>query len=308
MSVRACKVLALLATSVVATAAFAGMHTAFAYRLSDPGGELELRWASLSWDPAAGELYVVDSSNGMVSVFNDAGMQIYSFGDDAALGNVLGVVALPNGELVVLSRGDKSWSLLRCNFRGEPQSKIAIADLPFAGFSPSALKLANGSLYLIDKGAMQVVAVGIDGAVRSSWNLPSLLKLDTRRSKGNDIRGFNVDAHGNIVGTVPTLFFAFAIAPDGTVKTFGERGGAPGKFNVAAGIATDDAGRFYVTDTLKCAVLIFGPDGKFIDQFGYRGDDDGEGLLAPQDIAVIDGKIFVSQSRGGVKAFDILLD
>lgn len=302
------QVLAIAAVFAVASVASAGMRTSFAYRLSDPNGELDLKWASLSWDPAAGELYVVDSSSGMVGVFNDAGMQIYSFGDDAALGNVLGVVALPTGELVVLSRDDKTWSLLRCNFRGEPRARIPVRDVPFKDFFPSAVKLANGSLYLIDKGAMKIVAVGIDGAVRSSWDLPALLKLDSRRSKGNDVRGFNVDSRGNIVGTVPTLFFAFAIAPDGTVRTFGERGGAPGKFNVASGIATDDAGRFYVADTLKCAVLVFSPEGKFIDQFGYRGDDDGEGLIAPQDVAVIDGKVFVSQSRGGVKAFDILLD
>jgi DNA-binding beta-propeller fold protein YncE len=301
----------IVAVLSAATAAFPGsaaMKTVFAYRLADETGDLPLRWAGLNWDPAGDELYVVDSSTGLVEIFNEAGMKIYEFGDDAALGRVAAVVALPTGDLVALTAENSHWSLVRCNFRGEPKARIEVSGIPFKEFSPGAMRLAKGALYLADKGAARVIAVGLDGSVQNSWDLYKLLGLGRKKNSGNDMRGFNVDAEGNVLGTVPGLFLAFVAAPDGTVRSFGTRGSAPGKFNIVAGIASDEAGRIYVADTLKCAVLIFDRDGKFIDQFGYRGDDDEEGLLAPQDVAVVQGRVFVSQSRGGVKAFDILLD
>ena len=300
--------LALLAAATVARPASAGLRSAFAYRLSDANGELPLNWVTLSWDAVAGELYVVDSSNALVQIFNDAGMQVFTFGDDSALGTVTGIAALPGGDLIALVQESRGWSLQRCNFRGEPQAKIELSGVPFKDFTPGTLRFASGTLYLADKGSMRVVAAGLDGAVRGSWDLHKLLGLDKRKNNGNDMRGFNVDSAGNLLGTVPGMFLAFVVSPDGIVRTFGTRGSAPGKFNVVAGIASDDAGRLYVADTLKCAVLVFDKDGKFIGQFGYRGDDDDEGLLAPQDIAVVEGRVFVSQSRGGVKVFDILLD
>ena len=207
--------LSLLAAAAFARPATAGMRTAFAYRLSDSTGELPLNWAALNWDALSGELYVIDSSNGVVDVFNDNGMQVFAFGDDSNLGAVMGVAALPGGDLAVLSQKAGGWSLSRCNFRGEPRGEIAVHGLPadFGAFSPGALRLSGFKLYLADKGAMKVIAVGFDGAVAGAWDIGVLLKLNTKKTMGNDLRGFNVDREGNLLGTIPGLFLAFLMTP-----------------------------------------------------------------------------------------------
>ena len=49
--------------------------------------------------------------------------------------------------------------------------------------------------------------------------------------------------------------------------------------------------------------MIFDPSLRFVLEFGYRGDDPTN-LIAPFDLAVGNGKVFVSQARDrGVKVF-----
>ena len=299
-----------LAVSLLAAAAFSHSAAAevvrsnFTYRLSDSNGALPLSWATLNWDPSAGELYVIDSSTATVDVFNDNGMQVFAFGNDSGVGTVVGAVPVEGGDLVVLAVKTEDWSLVRANFRGEPIAKIPLSGVP-AGFSPSALRGANGKLYLADRNSLKIVEVEISGAVSASWDLAKLLKLDVKKHPGNDLRGFNVSPDGNVLGTISGLFLAFVLTPDGEVHSFGTRGSTPGKFNIVAGIAADQSGRLYVTDTLRAVVIVFDKEFKFIGEFGYRGYDD-ENLVAPNEIAVGNGRVFVSQSVGGVKAFEVV--
>jgi DNA-binding beta-propeller fold protein YncE len=286
--------------------AFADIRSAFAYRLSDSNGELPLSWAALSWDPAADELYVMDSANGVVEIFNYSGMVLYTFGDDAALGSVIGVAPLEGGDIAILSQRALAWKLWRCNFRGEPKSEIAVGQLPegFTGFKPTALRSANGKLYLADTESLRVLVIGPRGDIAASWDLRRLLKLG-RKDAGNGMRGFNVDRAGNLLGTVPGSFLAFVVSPEGEVRKFGERGSQPGRFNVVAGIAADENGNVYVIDTLRAVVMAFDAQLKFAGEFGYRGTED-DNLIAPNEVAAGNGRVFVSQSLGGVKAFDVL--
>ncbi len=298
-------ILTLLAASAFAHPASAEvMRSNFTYRLSDSNGALPISWATMNWDSRAGELYVIDSSSGTVDVFNDNGMEVFAFGNDSGLGTVVGAVPIEGGDIVVLAVKTKEWSLVRCNFRGEPIARIAVSGVP-GGFSPSALRTAKGKLYLADGNNLMIVEIGISGAVSASWDLAKLLKLDLKKRPGNDLRGFNVSPDGNILGTISGLFLAFVLTPDGQLHPFGTRGGAPGKFNIVAGIAADETGHLYVTDVLRAVVIVFDKEFKFIGEFGYRGYDD-DNLVAPNEVAVSNGRVFVSQSVGGVKVFEVV--
>jgi DNA-binding beta-propeller fold protein YncE len=68
----------------------------------------------------------------------------------------------------------------------------------------------------------------------------------------------------------------------------------PGDFGAPQGVAVDNEGNVYVTDTLNNRVEIFDADGNFVSLFGKHGD--GPGYLArPKGIAVdADGHIWVA--------------
>jgi len=127
------------------------------------------------------------------------------------------------------------------------------------------------------------------------------------KDRGNvEIGGFSVDAQGNILMTVPVLFRAFMLAPDGTMNWFGKPSGAPGGFNITAGIVRDSKGNFLVVDRLKGSLLVFDRKFAFVTQFATRGYKPGQ-LAFPDDLA-IDGhdRVYVTQmARRGVSVFKL---
>ena len=100
-----------------------------------------------------------------------------------------------------------------------------------------------------------------------------------------DLNGFTVDSQGNMFFTVPVLFTAFRLSADGELTGFGRAGSGRGKFGVVAGIATDEMGYIYVSDRLRCVVLVFDPNLQFQTEFGYRGDQPSN-LIVPDDLAI----------------------
>ena len=299
-----------VAAALLALPSAAAVRSAFAYELADLNGSLPMQWPRLSWDGPHGELYVVNGGTGTVDIFNDAGMVVYTFGGDAEIGSVTGVVPAGDeaGDLFVLAWRVGGWRIVKCNFRGEPIAELQLS-LPkdLGAFEPGVIRAAAGKLFLADLGAMKLLVLEHDGSVVDFYDVNKTLKVNNRRHTGADMRGFNVDASGTMYGTIPSAFVAFTVTPDGQFHPFGERGSTPGHFNIASGIAADDAGNIYISDTLRCVVMVFDKERNFLGEFGYRGDDDDLGLIAPSEIAVGNGRVYVTQSRGGVKAFDVLV-
>ena len=294
------------------TSGMAEVKGSFLYKLSNFTGTIPFSWVRVALDKEMNEIYVVDSSEGAVHIFNNSGMEIYNFGDDGSIGYIYDIAVEEDGNLLVLSyrpagTGLKS-SILRCNYRGEEISEIEIKNLPsgFSEFSPTQISYREGHLYMIDKNQMKVLVTDKNGLFENGYDLASIIGLDEKKRADTGIVGFSIDREGNMFFTIPPLFKAYKLSPDRALKTFGQRGSAPGKFNIVAGIASDDKGYVYVTDTLKCAVMVFDKDFNFMSQFGYRGYDQG-GLIAPRELAVDGvGRIYVVQSaRRGVSVFQV---
>jgi hypothetical protein len=77
---------------------------------------------------------------------------------------------------------------------------------------------------------------------------------------------------------------------------------------VVSGIATDDRGNIFLTDRRRSVVMVFSPDLKFLNEFGYRGFGPGN-LIVPDDI-VLDGnnKVYVAQMRKrGIQVYRVTL-
>ncbi|MGZ6126445.1 MAG: hypothetical protein ACXWLR_15860, partial [Myxococcales bacterium] len=191
------------------------MQSSFLYAIDDGAGRRSTGWAALTWEPKNSELFLV--ANGVVDIFNDNGLATYSFGDDSQVGSPVAVAALENGELVVIVSRGLATELVRCNFRGEALAKLELRGLPreFADFSPNAIGVAAGKLYLADKNSMRVVIAGTDGAVVKSFELAKLIGLGPKDPAEAMMRGFNVDRDGNLLFTVASVFSAYVVSPEG---------------------------------------------------------------------------------------------
>jgi hypothetical protein len=286
------------AASLAATQA-TGFAASYAFTLSSLTGRIASGWLELSYDPQAQEIYTV--SGGMVRVFNRVGLEIYAFGQNEALGGIEGVAVLDDGDLVVLGDTAKGWVLSRCDSRGEFLGRIVPASRP-AGFRPDAMVHANGLIYLASRQAMRVLVIEPSGAVVASHDLAERIGLDEEKRNETGLSGFNVDQHGNILFTIASLFKAYVVPPVGEVRSFGRPGGAPGRFNIANGIAADERGNIFVADSLKGAVIAFDKDFNFLGEFRATGSL-SRGLRQPKSIVAGDGRVAVAQSTGGVVVY-----
>lgn len=282
----------------------------YLYNLSTSNGIVPCNWVRLNIDGVTGEIYVADSSERLVRVFNEAGMETYTFTDNGEY-VVVDMVALENGDLILLSNpGIKGarYSLIRANFRGEFQAAIPLSGIPedFGEFSPTQLTQHKGVLYLVDRQAMKVLAVTPDGACTASYQLGKMLGLTDSQIRDSGLGGFSVDDRGNMLFTLPVDFKAYVMAPDRTMKTFGSRGSSPGKFNIVSGIVADSRGTIFVLDTLRSVVMIFNSDFSFVTEFGFRGYGPGN-LVIPADLFQDKtGRIYVTQGANrGVSVYKI---
>ena len=295
----------------------AEVKASYLYTLSTFTGPIPYSWVELSIDKEKNELYVCNGADRSVRIFNENGMEIYNFGEDSELGNIniTHLAVDKDGNILLLSYNydvkGTSYSIIRCNFRGEVISRFEPQNLPsdFSGFSPSRMIYKEGRLYLVDKNLMKVAVTDMNGTYLDGYDLAALLGFNEKKRMDTGIVGFNVDNEGNILFTIPVQFRAYKLSPDRKIVSFGQKGSAPGKFNIVGGIATDDKGYLYLVDTLRCVVMIFDKDFNFLKEFGYRGYGPGN-LIAPRELTVDnEGRIYVSQSaRRGISVFQVKID
>jgi hypothetical protein len=287
----------------------------FLYNLSNFTGVEPFSWVGFAFDREQNEVYICDTANGVVRIFNTNGMEVYNFGEDGTLGGIYDVALDENGDILVLSfvttTKGTGYIITRCNYRGEPKSKIEIRNVPpeFSKIWPIRIFYREGHLYLVDKNAMKVIVTDKEGLFEDGYDILPILKLSEKQKVNIGIVGFSVDKERNLLFTIPSLFQAFKLSPDRTLVSFGRRGSAPGRFNVVGGIASDDKGYYYLTDTLRCVVMIFDKDFNFQTEFGYRGLGPGN-LIAPKELGVDKaGRVYVNQSRRrGVSVFQVKID
>jgi hypothetical protein len=209
---------------------------------------------------------------------------------------------------------------MRSNFRGEPLGKVELTGVPAEiarDFRPNSIAYAAGKAFLLDKRGMRLVVTDLSGAHVASYDLSDMIvaaeqvegearrdeAAATRDSTG--IRGFSVDGSGNVLFTVQPLFRAYFLSADGKLQGFGKKGSAAGKFNIVGPIAADEHGNLYVGDLLRSVVIVFDKEFRFVREIGGRGNKPGQ-LLVPSELAVGDGKVFVSQyARRGVSVFRV---
>lgn len=296
-----------LAIGVVATP-LAQVRGTYLYTLSNFDGRLPYSWVRVHLDDDRDETFVVYQN--LVRIFNATGMEVFSFGEDLDLGQIVDVAAVDNGDLLVLSYKDARPLVTRCDFRGIPIGPVEITGVPAGvNFGGNRMIHRNGLLYFASMPTLSVVVTDASGAFREHLDFRPLLEADEKQLSGAEMFGFSVDREGQIYFTVPVLFKAFRRSVDGQLVSFGRPGSTAGRFGVVAGISADSRGNVLVADKLRSVVMVFDKDLGFVSEFGGRNGRPGD-LVVPDDIA-IDGRdrVYVTQgARRGVSVFALSSD
>ena len=286
--------------------AFGQVTAKYQYSLSNFGGRLPYDWVRLHVDPVHNETYVIDANR--VQVFGPTGMEVFEFGEDLDLGPLIDLAVDGNGEILILSYKDEKTILTRCNYRGVPLGPVAITGLPEGlVFAPNRMVLRDGTLYFISPMAMQVILTDVSGRFKRHISLLPLVDVEGKQKSGAEMTGFAVDRDGSIYFSVAVLFQVFKLTSGGEISSFGKPGSVAGRFGVIGGVAVDTRGNVFVADRLKCVVMAFDKDFKFLAEFGYRGPKQ-QNLIIPDDLG-IDGRdrLYVSQAgKRGVSVFALL--
>jgi hypothetical protein len=304
--------------------ALAGVTASFRYPLSNFSGPVRSQWAKLAVDRERNEVYSLRQRKNDIRVFDEHGMEIFVFGDGFA--SAADIAIGDDGDIFLLSTGYKTATVHLLDYRGEHVSEIPLQNVPeaFSKFTANRLVYSQGSLYLVDSNALKVIVTDEAGRFKEGHDLNEFLKpfvprLDRERKQlANydwkkrklefiELSGFTVDDQGNMFFTVPVLFSAYKLSVDGELTEFGKSGSGRGKFGVAAGIATDEMGYVYVSDRLRCVVMVFDRGLQFQTEFGYRGDQPSN-LTAPDGLAIdSNGNVYVGQAANrGVSVFRVV--
>jgi hypothetical protein len=281
----------------------------FLYNLSNFTGAISFSWPKVFIDRERNEAYVAYQN--LIRIFNETGMEVYRFGDELDVGAILDIAVDREGNILLLSQrwlqtGDRvNFEITRCNYRGEPVTRIEVKNLPseYSKFLPERMIYREGNLYLVSLNAMVVIVTDGSGVFSEVYDILPMLELEEKEKQDAMMQGFSIDKEGNFLFTMPPLFRAYKISPDRKVSYFGKAGGAPGRFNIVAGIATDSRGNILVVDKLKCSVMVYDKNFKFLNQFSSRGWKPGL-LIAPEDI-VIDKQDRVYVTQAGNKGISV---
>jgi hypothetical protein len=301
----------LLAVVSLGPATRAELRVRHEYNLSDFTGTIPYNYASLHVDREFDEIYVTYQN--VTRIFNASGMEIFSFGDPDP-GVVTVDLTVVDGEIYSLIRryrrdeGQAQYAIEHRNYRGELRAIHEVVGLPADGPTLGADRIFqhDGELLIVDKANKRVVKTDLTGRVVRVLDLAKLLGVPDEKQQTSQIFGFSVDTDGTMLLTVPVLFRAYLISPDGDVRAFGKGGSVPGSFGVAAGIARDEAGRVYVADRQRSVVMVFDANLRFVTEFGYRGRKP-ENLIRPGDLAIgNNGTVYITQLLNrGVAVFKV---
>lgn len=290
------------------------------------------------FESKARELYVADSRNGLIGIFDDGRIPVFAFGGAAQLIEPRAVFATQDGAIYVL---DARQSELRAfTYRGEPKPSLRFARPPRPEKKPKSAKA--------DQPATRDGKPGAADA-KDEKALDPVLRIGAfaRDSKGRWIVGDLDD--GRVLVYDAELRFELELEPSARAKRFqspvdiavSPAGlvavadmqatpaihvyGADGKLLAAFGdrdiglmnftapiaVVFDEREFLYCVDLLRHDVKVFTAKGEFVHHFGgwftpeTRGKAPGE-MLYPTDIAIDpEGPIYVAERFGQrVQAFD----
>jgi sugar lactone lactonase YvrE len=229
-------------------------------------------------------IYIVDSQNHRVQVFNSEGNFIRKFG---SYGFTNGELSFPqdiavdvNGDCYVLNNN----GVAVFNNQG-----VFLRRFSVEGYGGIA----------VDENYVYVAGSGHQGIQRLDKNgvfLELIIQQGTEPGKIDGPKDFIIDEVGNLYITEVISSRVQVFDNNGiSLQVIGQPGYSDGEFIVPQGIARDDQGRIYVTDFIDSRVQVFDPLGNFTEKIGNgRGTSIGF-FNNPAGIAVSsNGRVYIA--------------
>jgi DNA-binding beta-propeller fold protein YncE len=230
-------------------------------------------------DRSKGDVYVADTSNDLVAVYDSMGLPVFSFGYNRELKEPVKAVADPTGRIYVLNGIPRAVKIF--NYRGE-----YLNDFPLSGgtkpTNPTALAIDHaGNLYIADATSRQIQVY--DSQFRRIREFGRKTNDD---SYFNTVQAIAVDADGTVYVADATATPCIQVfSPEGKfVRGWGAHDAGPHNFSLPAGLALDGEGRVIVVDTMRSAITVFTKEGNFLSRHGGQGRQPGA-VSYPTDIA-----------------------
>jgi DNA-binding beta-propeller fold protein YncE len=237
-------------------------------------------------DQSRGDVYVADTNNGRIAVFDSQGSVVGDFrhyvrGDSDA--EPVGVAVDKAGEICVTD--SSSHVIYVYDIRGRQLRSIAPeASDRDAMFGRMTID-SSGRLYVTVRNKGEVFVFGPDRAFQRKVG-------DRVKPRMEMVSDVAVDANGRIY-VVSSLGRAVHIfAPDGSLLSeFGEHAPGPENVSFPTSVDVDSAGRIWVTDSFAACVKVYTASGAFITNIG--------GFFFPVDIAVApkENRLFVLEKN-----------
>ncbi|MBU1001575.1 MAG: NHL repeat-containing protein [Proteobacteria bacterium] len=237
-----------------------------------------------------GEVYVVDGGNSRVLVFTHDLYPLLIIGTSDGLESPVGVAVDNDGFVYVLQAPGK----------GGVESRISVfnpalsweRDLLFQGFQ-GAESFKPRNILVTPQGELYVTGDGFTGLVVLDAEGTFIRQLSVEDSVGGEaprramIIDMELDSAGCLYLLSEEMGRVYVFDAQGVpLRSFGSKGGGPGKLSRPRGIALDeDSRRVLLVDYMRHTVNVYSWDGEHLFDFGGKGWREGW-FQFPNDIGV----------------------
>jgi len=273
---------------------------------------------------SSGEIYIADTGNNRIQIFDSAGTHLQSIGKrslaDAHFNEPLGVDVDSSGNIYVADFRNHRIQVLDSDgnlifkkgavFNGEPFASSS--DGFFNFLKDVAVEESTGDIIVADDGNNRLQRLDSTGAFISKVAFTRPLSVAVDNNSGNIIASETFGAIFRIYDSSFTLLTSVGGTSCLISSGSGCNTSAPGaivagdgQFAGQIGLDVDNSGNIYAADVLNHRVQVFDSAGSFLFKFGSLGTADGQ-LSTPVSIAVDDfGNVFVAERQGErVSIFD----
>ncbi len=235
------------------------------------GAETLLRPTDIHVDATSGEIFVAESGNNRILIFDADGILRYQFSCAGLVSTPVSVDVDSQGFIYVLGPGKSGRVVYRFDYDGLPLQALplpeAIGERPIE-LSSIAID-ENDRIYALDRAGKRVCVFGLGGELLNSFDVAPQLDPDLR----SELSFGALTVHENRL-YLPMSGLGSVQIYDLTgrqLRSLGHKGSTQGEMSFPIAVAHTESDMILVLDKHRFNVLGFDMRGRFLGEFGGKG-------------------------------------